>query len=70
MSEVMSKAATLAALPLESLMQTKALLMAPRRAALKQAVIDEGEGLARLSGGPANREAITAFLEKRAPDFS
>ena len=70
MSEVMSKAATLAALPLESLMQTKALLMAPRRAALKQAVIEEGEGLARLSGGPANREAIAAFLEKRAPDFS
>ena len=51
-------------------MQTKALLMAPRRAALKQAVIEEGEGLARLSGGPANREAIAAFLEKRTPDFS
>ena len=24
---------------------------------------------AGLAGGPANREAITAFQEKRAPDF-
>jgi hypothetical protein len=24
----------------------------------------------RLIGGPANREAIAAFMEKRAPDFT
>jgi len=69
MSKVMERAKTLAELPLVSLMQTKALLMAPRRAELKQAVLEEGKGLARLSGGPANREAIAAFREKRAPNF-
>jgi hypothetical protein len=31
---------------------------------------EENEGLRRLSGGPANLEAVAAFREKRPADFS
>ncbi len=70
MAEVQKRVQTLAALPRESLMQTKELIMAPQRPAMKAAVIAENAGLARLSGGPANREALSAFMEKRTADFS
>jgi 1,4-dihydroxy-2-naphthoyl-CoA synthase len=29
----------------------------------------EGAAMARLFGGPENKEAISAFLERRDPDF-
>jgi enoyl-CoA hydratase/carnithine racemase len=67
---VIDKAQALAGLPLASLMETKALMMDPHRAAMKAANVAENEGLLRLRGGPANVEAITAFREKRDPDFS
>jgi hypothetical protein len=51
-------------------MQTKELIIGPQREAMKAAVIAENEGLARLTGGPANIEAMTAFMEKREADFS
>ncbi len=70
LASVMDHANTLARLPIASLLQTKALMMAPHRAQMKQAVLDENAALAKLSGGPANREAIAAFMEKRDPDFS
>ena len=68
--QVMEKAAVLAKLPLASLMQTKALMMQPLRDSMKAAIVAEGEALARLAGGAANREAINAFLEKRTADLS
>lgn len=68
--QVMEKAAVLAKLPLASLMQTKALMMEPLRDAMKAAIVAEGEALASLAGGAANREAVKAFLEKRTADFS
>jgi hypothetical protein len=37
---------------------------------MKTAVFEEAVGLANLAGGPANAEAIKAFLDKRDPDFS
>jgi len=64
------RASTLAALPLASLVKTKALIMDPIRPQLRAAVRAENKGLAELSDGPANREALAAFREKRAPDFS
>ena len=70
MESVMAKANTLAALPASSLMQTKALMVDPQREAMKAAVIAENEGLAKLRGGPDNIEAVTAFIQKREPNFS
>ena len=70
MDTVYAKANTLAALPLASLIQTKKLIQAPHVASMKTSVYNEMLGLAALAGGPANKEAITAFLEKRDPDFT
>lgn len=67
---VREQAGKLAALPLASLMQTKQLIMDPLRPQLRASAKAENAGLAALVGGPANREALAAFREKRAPDFS
>ncbi len=70
MAHVMNRAATLAALSPASLRKTKELMMAPHIEALNTAVYNEAVGMNALAGGPANKEAINAFVEKRAPDFS
>lgn len=67
---VRQQAAKLAALPLASLVKTKQLIMDPLRPQLRVAAKAENDGLAELAGGPANREALAAFREKRAADFS
>lgn len=66
----MRQAQTLAALPMTSLAKTKALIMDPIRPELRAAVRAENKGLAELSDGPAYKEALAAFREKRAPNFS
>ena len=71
MVETMAVAQELAANPIPSLIATKQLLMGPGRpedawAAHKR----ENAAYAGLLGAPANVEAITAFLDKRDPDFS
>ena len=70
MNHARQQAQKLAALPMASLMQTKALLIDPIREQLKKSVKAENRGLAALQGGAANREALAAFREKREPDFS
>ena len=70
MNHARQQAQKLAALPMASLMQTKALLIDPIREQLKKSVKAENQGLAALQGGAANREALAAFREKREPDFS
>lgn len=70
MEQVMSKATLLARMPLVSLMETKALIMEGKREPMHTANRLENQGLARLSGGPANIEAMTAFAEKREADFA
>jgi len=67
---VREQAGKLAALPLASLIKTKQLMMEPLRPQLRAAAKAENAGLAALVGGPANREALAAFRDKRAPDFS
>ena len=66
----MDHARTLARLPLVSLIETKALIVAPHVDAIVAARAAEDEAFARLLGGPASREALTAFAEKRDPDFT
>ena len=70
MNTVYEHAQTLAAQPLASLVDTKALMMAPRRDALRAAYKIESVALANLMGGPANLEAVAAFKARRQPDFS
>ncbi len=67
---VASQAEKLAALPLTSLMATKELIMAPHREHMKASVAAENAALGKLTGSPANKEAIAAFMAKREPDFS
>lgn len=60
----------LAAKPLEALMQSKRLMKAPQQAQTLQVMADEGEVFKRLLLAPAAKEAFSAFLDKRKPDFS
>ncbi|MGQ0651406.1 MAG: enoyl-CoA hydratase [Betaproteobacteria bacterium] len=63
-------AAALAALPRESLRLTKRLMKARYAVSVRDAIREEsGLFVERLASGEA-REAMTAFLEKRKPDFS
>jgi enoyl-CoA hydratase/carnithine racemase len=57
-------------MPVVSLVETKRLLLAGRLDAAKAARSREEVVFKLLTGAPANREAIAAFLEKREPDFS
>ena len=67
---VLERARTLASKAPNSLRETKELLWAPRREGLRAIVKAENEALTRTVGSAENREAIKAFMEKRAPDFS
>ena len=68
--EVRDRAAKLAALPPGPLAAAKRLINGPEIERLKAVIDAENAELAGLSGGPANLEAVTAFREKRPPDFS
>ena len=65
-----SRAAEIAAMPIESLVATKKLLLSSRLDAVRAARERENVSFAGLVGGPANREAIAAFREHRKPDFT
>ncbi|MEM9518745.1 MAG: enoyl-CoA hydratase-related protein [Actinomycetota bacterium] len=69
MDETMAAARTLAAKPISSLIETKATIVEPIRPALHAAHERENDAFAKLMGGPANIEAMTAFAEKREPNF-
>lgn len=70
MPRVLEMAAVLASLPMAALITNKKLMVEPHREAMHQAMWREIRALDDLGGGPANREAIAAFREKRDPDFS
>jgi enoyl-CoA hydratase/carnithine racemase len=67
---VQQQARKLAAKPQASLTVTKALLRQPQREAIHAALKDEADHFERLLKGPAAKEAFSAFLAKRKPDFS
>jgi enoyl-CoA hydratase/carnithine racemase len=64
------QARKLAAKPLGSLIETKRLLKKSQSGIVAERLLEEGASFARLLTEPAAREAFTAFLEKRKPDFS
>lgn len=70
MVETLAVAQQIAAMPIASLVATKELVVDARREQVRAARAREDIAFAKLLGGPANREAITAFLEKRPADFA
>jgi enoyl-CoA hydratase/carnithine racemase len=65
-----AQAKKLAAKPLSALIETKRLMKAGQAAQVAARMDEEGASFARLMAGPAAREAFTAFMQKRKPDFS
>jgi len=70
LDDAMSLARDIARMPVASLVGTKKLLLDARLVAVRAAREREVVTFAGLLGGPANREALAAFREKREPDFS
>jgi enoyl-CoA hydratase/carnithine racemase len=66
----MATARQLGERPASALRTTKQLLKAQHRSAIAAALAEERAAFARLLGEPAAREAMSAVLEKRKPDFS
>jgi len=64
------QARKLAAKPLASLIETKRLMKTSQAAIVAERLVEEGASFARLLTEPAAKEAFTAFMEKRKPDFS
>lgn len=70
MAETMRCAAILASKPINSLVESKRTIVEPMRAELDAARKRENDSFRVLLGGPANVEALTAFAQRREPDFS
>lgn len=65
-----AQARKLATKPLSSLVETKRLMKKGQMAQVLATMDEEGRSFARLLQEPAAREAFTAFMEKRHPDFN
>ena len=65
-----TQARKLAAKPLSSLMETKRLMKKGMQTQVLAVIDEEAASFGRMMGEPAAREAFSAFLEKRKPDFS
>ena len=65
-----AQARRLAEKPLGSLLATKRLLKLEDAEAVRRRLAEEGEVFSRMLGEPAAREAFSAFMDKRKPDFS
>jgi enoyl-CoA hydratase/carnithine racemase len=70
MSVTMELAGRIAKMPVASLSATKRVVIEGRIDAVRAARAREDRAFTGMIGQPANMEAITAFLEKREPDFS
>ncbi len=68
--EALALAAEIAVWPISSLIGTKRVLRAVHTEAVAEAREREDREFAAMTGSPANLEALTAFLEKRTPDFT
>jgi enoyl-CoA hydratase/carnithine racemase len=65
-----ARAARFSALPPDAVRASKQLLRRAWKSLAEQAIADEAEAFAKLLGSPAAKEALTAFFERRKPDFS
>lgn len=70
LQEAQRHAAVLASRPVSSLRAVKTAMTAPLREEIAAARLRENGFFAELMGGPANQEALLAFAEGRAPDFT
>jgi enoyl-CoA hydratase/carnithine racemase len=70
MDAALDLARRIAKMPVASLRATKSLVVAARIDAVRSARAREDVAFTAMVGQPANMEAITAFLEKREPDFT
>ena len=64
------QALKLAAKPLGALMETKRLMKKGNAGMVAERMAEEGVSFGRMLQEPAAREAFSAFMEKRRPDFS
>jgi enoyl-CoA hydratase/carnithine racemase len=64
------KAERFASLPPDAVRTTKQLMRAPHRAAVESAIAQEAAQFQRLLHSAETKEAITAFMQKRKPDFA
>lgn len=60
----------LAAKPLSSLLATKALMKKSQAKLVQEVIADEADTFGQMLGQPAAKEAMSAFMEKRKPNFS
>jgi enoyl-CoA hydratase/carnithine racemase len=65
-----TQARKLAAKPLSALVETKRLMKQGQQGALMERIGEEAKSFGRMLREPAARDAFTAFMEKRKPDFS
>jgi enoyl-CoA hydratase/carnithine racemase len=65
----LAKARQIAQMPIPSLMAIKRLMKQAHSEAIAVARKLEMKGMMKLAGSPENIEAITAFMQKRDPDF-
>ena len=65
-----TQARKLATKPLSALIETKRLLKLSQQAEVLARIDEESVSFDRMMRSPAAREAFTAFMEKRKPDFS
>ena len=64
------QAQKVAAKPLSSLIETKRLMKMAQSGIVAERMVEEGASFGRLLREPAAREALTAFMQKRKPDFT
>jgi enoyl-CoA hydratase/carnithine racemase len=70
MSDTLALAERIAAMPISSLVTTKRLMLDAQLPLIQRARAREEAAFVTVMGGPANLEALTAFAEKRKPDFA
>ena len=64
------QARKLAGKPMASLLETKRLMKQGSQADVAQRMLEESVSFGRMLTEPAAKEAFTAFMQKRLPDFS